>query len=312
MKNKAEIKKFQEICRLNAKALKLKVAEKLQDYYPSVVYEDGFIYAKGSDVLLTAHLDTVHERIPWKINVERVSGKTKLSSPQGIGGDDRCGVYMILNILETTQLRPTILFCEDEEIGGVGSSKFCRSEHVNDLKKCKFFIELDRANANDAVFYRCGNTQFQMFVTETTGFKEAFGSFSDISHLSPATDVASVNLSCGYYQQHTLKEYVLFEEMLASIEATKKLIKAANKVEQFEYCEERSFDYGYGYDYNFGGGYGEEVDGMEFSYFNVNGKEEWDYVDGESMLECVGRFMMEHPTLCFDDVLDMQAYTYAV
>ena len=317
MNNKKEIKKFQKICRESAKNLKIWAFKELQQYYSNVVYGDGFIYAKGDDVLLTAHLDTVHEYNPWKIKVEKVKGGfTKISSPQGIGGDDRCGVYMIFNILENTDYRPSILFCEDEEIGGIGSEKFCKTEFIDELKELKFFIELDRANAKDVVFYRCGNIEFQMFVTETTSYDEAHGSFSDISHLSPATDVASVNISCGYYKAHTLEEYVMFEEMLASIEAVKRLLNASIKVDKFDYQEEYSFDYGYGYGYGYGykyDGYTSSVSdiyGMEFSYYNKEGKEEFDYVDGDSQMECLGAFLYNHPTLCFDDILDMQAYSW--
>ena len=45
-------------------------------------------------------------------------------SPQGIGGDDRCGVWMILQILRTANCH--VLFCEDEEVGCVGAKKFTK------------------------------------------------------------------------------------------------------------------------------------------------------------------------------------------
>ncbi len=298
----SEIAKFINLCKLSQKKMKLHLAAVLSDYYEIVVYEDGFIYAKGTDpVLLTAHMDTVHTISVQKAKIKKKKGKTIISSPQGIGGDDRCGIYMILNILETTDYRPSILFCEDEEIGGIGSNKFCKTEYAEDLKTLKFFAELDRANANDAVFYDCGNKDFQTFVCETTDFKENFGSFSDISHLSPATDVASVNLSCGYYKQHTLDEYVVFEEMENAIQATIKLIEAANDVEQFDYQEVR-----YAGSYS---PFSEMMYGMEID-FKYGDKDEWDYVDGGNESECLASFFVNHPDVCYNDILDMQAYYY--
>jgi hypothetical protein len=217
--------------------------------YSDVVKGDGYIYAKGEiPVLLTAHMDTVHKE-PVRDYYEYVDaeGNHILSSPQGIGGDDRCGIYMILQIIK--EFKPSILFCEDEESGGIGSSKFCQTDLINELADLKFLIELDRANGNDAVFYDCDNPYFTDFITSNTGYKEAWGTFSDISYLSPACKVASVNLSCGYYHAHTLGEEVNVEEMLNTIEVVKYLLSV--ECEQFEYIESR---YGYGYKgYGYGG-----------------------------------------------------------
>ena len=69
--------------------------------------------------------------------------------------------------------------------------------------------------------------------------------------------MAAVNLSCGYYEAHTSKEYVVLAEMKKAIAEAKKIIK--KEVEKpFEYIEMlygSKFDYdsyyGYydGYDY---------------------------------------------------------------
>ena len=217
---------------------------------------------------------------------------------------------MILQILETTDLRPSILFCEDEEIGGVGSSKFCQSPYIDDLKELKFFIELDRANANDAVFYDCGNKKFKNFIIETTEYETAIGSFSDISHLSPATDVASVNLSCGYYNAHTLEEKVIFEEMMDTVFVIEDLIYAARNQNKFDYQEERK-----GWLYNdddwFGfrkGTYSNELVGLEIEFFDTSKEKAercYDFIWGESYLECLGQFFMDNPLICMDDIIDI-------
>ena len=159
-KNQSKSPFFINICVLSQPRLKKFVTKQLHKYYPKVIKADGFVQAQGTDpVLLTAHIDTVHksEVVDYYekefYNFDKRRMEHKISSPQGIGGDDRCGVFMILSILKQTDLRPSILFCEDEEIGGVGSTKFCKTEYAEDLKGLKFFVELDRANAKDAVFY---------------------------------------------------------------------------------------------------------------------------------------------------------------
>lgn len=253
------MRKFTKFVKMDQASLKAKLYKVLKSYYKEVVCEDGFLYARGSvdyPILLTAHMDTVHEETVKKVEMFKNEGKTIISSPQGIGGDDRCGIWMIYKILTTTKYRPSILFCEDEEIGGVGSSKFADTQYVLDLAELKYLVELDRANDNDAVYYNCGNEDFMIYIEKTIGYKEAYGSFSDIGHLSPACGVASVNLSCGYYKQHTLKEYVVFEEMENTLEKVKVLLEDSRYCEPYDYQEvhwdrwSRYGGYGYGrYEY---------------------------------------------------------------
>ena len=205
VKNKTEFTEFVALCKLTQNELKDMLPKKLlESGYKDVISSDGFIYARGEmPILLTAHMDTVH-KIPVIDFYEYVDAKGNhiISSPQGIGGDDRCGVYMILEIIK--EYKPYILFCEDEEIGGIGSGKFCRTDFIDELEDMKFLIELDRANEKDAVFYDCDNKEFTKFIEDTTGFVETWGTFSDISNLAPQCNVAAVNLSCGYYHAHQL------------------------------------------------------------------------------------------------------------
>ena len=102
------IENFKNICKYGQKNLKKYVIKELQSMYEDVHFEKGFVYAQGSfPVLLVAHLDTVHDKTPSKI----ITNKGKISSPDGIGGDDRCGVYMILEIIN--KYNCSVLFCED-------------------------------------------------------------------------------------------------------------------------------------------------------------------------------------------------------
>lgn len=301
---KEKMNEFIDICKKSQMTLKLFLKKRLSDYYDNVVSENGFLYAKGDvPILLTAHMDTVH-----KENVQKVVVNDDIiTSPQGIGGDDRCGVYIILKILEKGY-RPSILFCEDEEVGGIGSNKFIKTKYMKELCDLKFFVELDRANANDAVFYDCGNEEFQQFIESTTGYKTAFGSFSDISHLSPVTDVASVNLSCGYYKAHTTGEYVVFSEMENTIEIVEKLCG-------LNYADVKKYDYqkvSYNY-YGYGNYYNRYLRDDDITYLIIyqeydSDNDRWDEkystVTGRSFRECLGIFFLDHKNICFEDVLD--------
>lgn len=109
---------------------------------------------------------------------------------------------MILLILR--QIPCHVLFCEDEEIGGMGARKFVKSKLHPEVN---YIVELDRRGKNDAVFYNCDNPDFTEFVC-SFGFEENYGSFSDISVVAPHLKTAAVNISAGYYNEHRQHEMI--------------------------------------------------------------------------------------------------------
>lgn len=224
---------FEKICRLKQMDLKLYVFSKLVELGYEVISDDGFLYAKGTEpVMLLAHMDTVH-KVPVK-TIQYFKDSSRILSPEGIGGDDRCGIYMILEILK--EHKCSVLFTEDEEIGCVGAKKFAKTDYINSLD-VNYMIEFDRRGKNDAVFYSCDNKDFTKFITSGTGLIKSHGSCSDISTIAPASKIAAVNLSCGYYQAHTVTEYVVFEEMYNIIKIAKEIIQK-ECTKPFEYIEE--------------------------------------------------------------------------
>lgn len=240
------MKNFIEICKKSQKQLRKHCRKTLLSLGYEVYSEEKFLYAPGEvPVLLVAHLDTVHKN---NCSCVCVSEEGIVMSPYGIGGDDRCGVYMILEIVK--ELKCHVLFTEDEECGGVGASKFATHKVRN---KCdvNYCIEFDRMGVNDAVYYDLDNVEFEDFISSFGYFKTSFGSYSDICDVAPALGVAAVNLSCGYFNAHTLHEYVDFNIMLRNIEEAKRIIKTPT--EEFKWVE-MARTYG-GYGYYYGGKY---------------------------------------------------------
>ena len=192
---------FETVLRLRQPELKKVLREELLEMGYPPISRKGYLYAPGEiPVLLVAHLDTVHYEPPSIICYSK-DGRYMMS-PQGIGGDDRAGVYMILQILK--QVNCHVLFCEDEESGGHGAKAFTKSSIKMDVN---YIIELDRKGDNDAVYYGCDNPKFREFIQDF-GFQEAFGTFSDISILAPHLKTAAVNLSTGYYYAHRNHELI--------------------------------------------------------------------------------------------------------
>ena len=183
----------------------------LSFYKEEDIIEDygQFLFAKGNlDVMLVAHLDTVHKVKPTLDEVFYDEEKGVMWSPRGIGGDDRCGVFIILNIL-FSGFRPHIAFTWNEEIGCVGSRNMVNVFDPKELMNANtnFAIQFDRRGHKEAVYYDLHNPEFEQYIT-SFGFDTKLGSFTDICEICPDWGFAGVNLSAGYANEHTTNEMV--------------------------------------------------------------------------------------------------------
>ena len=294
--------RFEELCKMKQTTIKRFVAQELEKHGYKVFVRDGFVLGAPTEkvthfvnVMLCAHMDTVHKQQPRKFIYSSVTGR--VSSPQGIGGDDRCGIYMILDIIKTHQ--PYVLFTEDEEIGCVGADKFCKTQFAEAMKgKLDYIIELDRRGYNDVVFYDCDNPEFTTFMTEDNLFVKQWGSCSDISYIAPELETAACNCSCGYFDEHKLIESVDLDQMNTNIINIKKILdKPVEK--RFEYIEKvysyynwKKKGYGgysgcYGYDYYddyYDDYYYGRYPGSYKNYGKIYGKE-YDTVDKDNVVD---------------------------
>ena len=233
------MKNLEDFLRSTQKQLFKRLAKKFKRN--ALISKGNFIIVHGqAPVMLVAHLDTVHEE-PVRDICLSVDGNI-IMSPQGIGGDDRCGVFALVKAYRLSKIKPWLLFCCDEEIGGLGAKKFClahqQKQLPNELDNLKFIIELDRKGKNDAVFYRCDNPDFESYISGK-GFKIAQGSFSDISLIAPELGIVAVNLSCGYYAAHTRHEYIIRSQLDAAIHTVVDIVADSSRADfpSFDYRE---------------------------------------------------------------------------
>ena len=232
---------------LSQAQLKLQVHRELKSLGYKSKIRDGYVFARGKlPVMLVAHLDTVHKDVPC--NIWFSANYNQIKADEGIGGDDRCGVFTIMHILKNTELRPNILFVEDEEIGSIGSGTFIQHYNKDNLD-LDFIIEIDRKGRVDSVYYDLDNDDFVNYI-DGFGFTKDWGSFTDICKLCPHFGVAGVNLSSGYYNPHTKEEYVVVSEMMDTrnkvVEILKQYTLAENVRNKFEW-KEKTYTYSYGY-----------------------------------------------------------------
>ncbi len=236
---------FKNIIKMEQTQLKTFLYNLLKEKGYAPQFREGFIYAKGElPVMLVAHMDTVHKSAVKEIYV---SDNGNITSPQGIGGDDRCGIYMITQLM---QYKPYILFTEDEEIGGVGAKKFAEAYEKKLIENIdvKYLIELDRKGCNDMVFYNCDNSDFEKYIGKF-GWDSRYGTYSDICTIAPVLGVAAVNLSSGYYKAHTTDEIINIDDVMTNIKRVRKMIKNSKNedVPTFEY-QETSYNFSQNFD----------------------------------------------------------------
>ena len=179
--NQQELKSIEQFFQLTQPQLLKAMKHYLSTKYEKVITTKEYVIAIGDiPIGLVAHLDTVFKFVPNDIYYDRV--KNVMWSPDGLGADDRAGVYSIMQLLKAG-FKPTVILTTDEELGCVGALKVATDFPIAPTE-LKYIVELDRRGSNDCVFYECNNPQFDEYV-ESFGFVTNFGSFSDISVICP-------------------------------------------------------------------------------------------------------------------------------
>lgn len=239
--NKNDYASFKALARMDQDHLHNTLNTMLSSMYPKdhIVATQNYTYAIGDiPICLVAHMDTVFTYPPKNIFYDRE--KNVVWSPEGLGADDRAGVFAILKIL-AYGYRPHVIFTTDEEIGCIGAEILARN--VCPFTDCRFLIQLDRAHKKDCVFYYCENYEFQNFI-EKYGFDLEIGSFSDISELCPRWGIAGVNLSIGYVNEHSPLEMLYVSHMFRTIKRVIKILQDTKNdlVPFFEYKSSKAIN----------------------------------------------------------------------
>jgi di/tripeptidase len=185
-----------------------------------------------------SHTDTVHKVNPnFKVVQLEENGRVILTGidketmkPSGIGGDDKCGVYLCLEMLDTLDNVKAAFFVS-EEVGCVGS----RQADPEFFKNVGYAIQYDSPEGDSMSMTLMGKQLF--------GKKSEFGSkvgglitehgithwerhpYTDIWPLMEKFGFSCLNLAAGYHRYHTANEYVVIDEVQNGFELGLKLHK---------------------------------------------------------------------------------------
>ena len=235
----SELKTFEQLASLTQNSLKKVLSSFLKRHYPKVIETKEYIYAEGEiPIALVAHMDTVFKKPPSEIFFDE--RHNVIWSPQGLGADDRAGIFAIVQIIRGGQ-KPHVIFTTDEEYGALGAMELSKLDCP--FTNLKYIIQLDRRGSDDCVFYDCDNEDFVEYI-ESFGFTWNYGSFTDISELCPPWQIAGVNLSVGYRDEHSATEVLFVGQLLATISKVKKMLNAAAEAPVFKYIPMANTPYG--------------------------------------------------------------------
>lgn len=179
----------------------------------------GFNKKSAGLPILVAHTDNVlgdNKEPVFDLSCRYIKGVHN-----GIGFDDKAGIMAIITLWQYfKEQKFRIIFPANEEVGGVGSENMADDWFVD----AKWILELDRKGNNDFIQTSggtrlCSDEFAQKFID--MGFKKAEGVFTDVNVMKPRADwVNMANLSIGYYEPHTDKEYldtVAFEKIINKV-----------------------------------------------------------------------------------------------
>ena len=188
--------------------------------------EEGNLIAikgKGTKPCIVSHMDTVHKihkqfdvfeskGKDGNIIISAYSGKHQV----GVGGDDKCGIYACLYMLERFENIKAIFFSR-EESGLVGSSNIDHSE----FDDCGYIIQLDRWGSTDFICNYNGDKTVSdkylekvAYTLENFGYKQTSGLITDsINLFNDSVGISCVNVSCGYYSHHSNSEIIDVNEL---------------------------------------------------------------------------------------------------
>ena len=219
---------------------------------------------------VVAHIDQVQKKHSDDFKAIEAEGmiigfSMSQREQQGLGADDKNGVWIALECLKRYDTLK-IAFFVGEEVGCIGSNA-CELSFFDNVR---FVIQADRRGAHDiitSVYYTdlCSEDFLRDCGCELFGFSQAEGMLTDVYTLKErGLNVSCINLSCGYYEPHTDREFTVIEDLLNTRDFVFNVIETCTKVYPHEYVE-----HGYGYEKYGLGYYGSWYDGYSDYYGGI-------------------------------------------
>lgn len=185
---------------------------------------------------IVAHMDQVQERhskdfIAYEAEDIIIGFSPKHKEQQGLGADDKCGLWIGLKCLQKFDCLKLAFFV-GEEVGCKGSGL----ANMAFFDDCRFVIEPDRKESEDLITQigwtpLCSDDFLKDIGFKKFGYKETEGMMTDIEALKDhGLMLSCINVSCGYYKPHSNEEFVYKPALLNCFAFVEHIIKTCTKV----------------------------------------------------------------------------------
>lgn len=208
------------------------------DWYPCFISHTDTVHK------VNMNLTVIEEEKDGKFTLRGIDGISK--QPSGIGGDDKCGVYLCLEMLDALENVKAAFFVS-EEIGCQGS-KYADPEF---FKNVGYGIQYDSPEGNSMSLTLMGRYLFNQkgdFADKVTGLiteagidNWAYHPYTDAWQIVEKFNIACLNLAAGYYRMHSDHEYVVVDDVQNGFELGLKLISELGEAKYDNLKEERTY-----------------------------------------------------------------------
>ena len=192
---------------------------------------------------LASHLDQVQDAHSRDFKVYEQNGvvfafSAKSREQQGLGADDKNGIFVCLECLRMFDILKVAFFVE-EEIGCGGSE----AVDLSFFADCRFIIEPDRRGGSDLITSMsvgdvCSKDFVDAIRAEHYGYKKATGTITDVGTLvERGVGISCLNVSCGYYNAHTDSEVTVLDELENCLHFVASIVNTCTDVYPFEYVD---------------------------------------------------------------------------
>ena len=194
------------------------------NYIKIILDDEGHL----PSIMFCAHHDTVHRQGGiQKVSVDMTVGHAFAEGSDCLGADCTTGVWLVLELIKNKTPGVYVVFAA-EEIGCKGSEALVKDD-PDWLQHIDYCISFDRYGTNSIITHQMGErTASQRFAYSLAGAldmdlePDSGGSYTDSNEFAGIVPECT-NLSVGYYNQHTNKEY---QDIYFAMYLRKKLLAA--------------------------------------------------------------------------------------
>ncbi|MEZ0537514.1 peptidase M42 [Caldicellulosiruptoraceae bacterium PP1] len=201
----------------------------------NVFYDDDKIgntfgeRGKNPCIVFNAHYDSIGKENVGKnwmfeINYDHKKDIIKSNGIRPIGGDDRCGIAIILALLRFTDFPFKFIittYCEDEHQG----IKYFLQNQQKFFNGTKLCIGLDRKGYGDIIVSYAGKDICvkEEYIDKVKNAAKSIGIYTkrekspniaDVRIIYDKLGINCLNLSVGYYNAHSESEYIILDNVV--------------------------------------------------------------------------------------------------